>query len=135
MKPKKTSSVQKGTYYKGRTKKWLEEQGYSVGSLEKMMCVKKNIFIKKDQFASDLLAVGNGQVIFVQVKSGKTALYKVKEAIREFAKFDFPEFADRWVVCWVERVRKPIIVDIKNIPAVDNSKRVVNKRIDEGLDK
>ena len=123
MNPKKTSSVQKGTYYKGRTKKCLEGQGYSVGTLDKMMCVKKNIFIKKDQFASDLLAVGNGKVIFVQVKSGETALYKVKEAVREFEKFDFPEFADRWVVCWAERVRKPIIVDVKNIPVVDNSEK------------
>jgi len=117
IKKKKVSSVQKGTYYKSRTKRWLEGQGYSVGTLEKMMCVKKNIFIKKDQFASDLLAVGNGKVIFVQVKSGETALYKVKEAIREFEKFDFPEFVDRWIVCWAERVRKPVIVDIRNMSA------------------
>ena len=117
IKKKKVSSVQKGTYYKSRTKRWLEGQGYSVGTLEKMMCVKKNIFIKKDQFASDLLAVGNGRVIFVQVKSGKTALSKVKEAIREFQKFDFPECADRWIVCWEERARKPVIVDIRNMKA------------------
>ena len=70
------TNVSRGAAAKGRTKKYLQERGYQVADLE----VVRYIFakggrmpVKRDQFGSDLLAVNDLEVVFVQVKSGKTA--------------------------------------------------------------
>lgn len=102
---------QKGNYYKLRTKKWLEEKGYQVAFLERLQMVytkDKTIPIKKDQLGSDLLAVNDSEVIFIQVKLNKG---HISDGGKEFAKFIFPEFAKRWIVVWVPRAREPEIVE------------------------
>ena len=88
------SNAERGARAKSRTKKWLEAQGYQVADLERVYWIftpKGRLPTKKDQFASDLLAVrdplvrvppyrvfhqemiGVADVVFVQVKSGKSA--------------------------------------------------------------
>ena len=102
----------KGNYYKLRTKKWLEKKGYEVATLEKVFWIYKdggNIPIKKDQFASDLLAVNREQVIFVQVKLNKK---HVADARKQFAEHPFPDFVDKWIVVWEERAREPEIEEV-----------------------
>ena len=104
-----------GNYYKLRTKKWLESEGYQVGTLEKMFRIydekkKMALFVKRDQFASDLLAVSDKEVIFVQVKFN-TARGKTAEAIREFNKFSFPKFVSKWIVIWQKGASEPEIVE------------------------
>jgi hypothetical protein len=64
---------------------------------------------KKDQFASDLLAVSEDEIIFVQVKMGKN---HVSEARKAFDQFVFPCFAQKWIVAWEPRVREPIIIKV-----------------------
>lgn len=111
------SNAKKGSYYKLRTKKWLEGKGYEVAFLERMMWIftkdkttgeKKMIPIKRDQFGSDLLAVNSEQIIFVQVKLNKK---NVADARAEFAKHVFPSCAQKWIVVWEVRAREPEIIE------------------------
>lgn len=112
------SASQKGSYYKMRSKKWLEAQGYSVGYLERMQRIFKPgstelIFVKRDQFASDILAVNKDEVIFVQVKLGNK---NTADAIRKFKEFPCPPPAKQWVMTWEVGARQPEIVDVAEIP-------------------
>lgn len=106
------SNSKKGNYYKLRTKKWLEKKGYQVSFLERLQSIYINgrvIFIKKDQMASDLLAVSDSEIIFIQVKLNKA---HVADAIKEFHKFKFPDMAEKWIVVWEVRAREPDIVEV-----------------------
>jgi hypothetical protein len=108
------SNSAKGNYYKLRTKKWLEAKGYSVAFMERMMWIPPRnpgdtmIPIKKDQFGSDLLAVNQDEIIFVQVKFNRGG---ISVGRREFARYVFPSFAQRWIVIWEPRAREPEIED------------------------
>jgi hypothetical protein len=125
---KKRSNAAKGSYYKQRTVKWLEEKmGYQVAHLERMFWIRarekertpcpscgasvetpRMFATKSDQFAADLLAVNDSSMIFVQVKFGSD---QVAAARRAFAAFRFPPTALRWVAVWRERAREPEIID------------------------
>lgn len=112
------TNVSRGAAAKGRTKKYLQAQGYQVADLE----VVRYIFgkggrmpVKRDQFGSDLLAVNELEVVFVQVKSGVTAKGGTfPEARREFAKFVFPAGAVRRIIAWPPRARQPRVIDVLN---------------------
>lgn len=109
----------RGDYYKSRTKKWLESKGYQVAFLERTMWIPvkdgsgRMIPVKKDQFGSDLLAVSESDIIFVQVKfNAKVASKNVAAAREEFKRFKFPKYSRQWIVVWRFRVREPIIEQI-----------------------
>lgn len=112
------TNVSRGAAAKGRTKKYLQARGYQVADLE----VVRYIFgkggrmpVKRDQFGSDLLAVSHFEVIFVQVKSGKSAAGGTfPEARREFAKFEFPRGVVRRIIAWPPYARYPRIIDMGN---------------------
>jgi hypothetical protein len=112
--------MNKGNYYKLRTKQWLLKKGYQVGFLEltnriivrskdKKGIKNKIIFIKKDQFGADLLAMNKEELIFIQVKFGKK---NISTAIKEFTKFKFPSFTKKWIVVWEFRASEPEIIEI-----------------------
>jgi len=111
------SNVAIGAYYKARARKWLTEQGYQVADLEVVRWVGKpdtagtRIPIKRDQFGSDLLAVSATEIVFAQIKGGRTAKSGVSTARREFQKFTFPPSAKRWIIVWEFRAREPLIID------------------------
>ena len=117
-KERKGVKMAKGNYYKYKTKKFFEEQGYSVDFLERTYRVYakgKLIPVKKDVFASDVLAMGNGEIIFVQVKGGKsTTGINIKKAIEEFNKYPFPDYVKRIIVIWRERAREPELLEVNN---------------------
>ena len=85
---------------------------------------KGRIPTKKDQMASDLLAVAtpavnpyavttgrDARVLFVQVKSGKSAIGGTfPDARRKFAAFSFPGCTLQVVIAWAPRARHPRIV-------------------------
>jgi hypothetical protein len=122
------SNAERGARAKGRTKKWLEARGYQVADLEKVhwifMPSGNRIPTKKDQMASDLLAVATrnvepyaittGQdalVLFVQVKSGKSASGGTfPDARRKFAAYTWPSCTTQVVIAWPPRARHPRIV-------------------------
>ena len=117
---KPRSSAALGTYYRSRSKAFLEAHGYQVAILERMMwirrpgkpcaiCARPDMFpTKSDQFASDLLAVKDDAVEFVQVKFGRT---NIAAGVREFRKFVFPPFVRQVLHVWEERARAPEIID------------------------
>ena len=128
--------MNKGNYYKKKTKDWLVKEGYTCEYLEKLQRIfippkkgeklekkkqfskrtGKLLYVKRDLFASDILAMKRDKVIFVQVKSGgKGTGINIKGAIEEFNKYPFPNFIDRWIVIWKDKEKEPEIVDIKEV--------------------
>jgi len=115
-----TSNAQRGSYYKARTKRWLEARGYQVAHLETMRFLFRQgqppMPVKRDQFGADLLAVSARSVIFVQVKGGDTCRTgHFPEARRKFAQYTFPPWTRQWVIAWPARSRAPRIVEMKRL--------------------
>lgn len=114
-----TSSAQRGSYYKARTKRWLESKGYQVADLEKMHWIFRSgqpaLATKRDQFASDLLAVSARAVIFVQVKGASAARGNFPDARRKFESFHFPPWTRQWVIAWPSGSRSPRIVEMRSV--------------------
>lgn len=111
------SNVSRGAQAKGKTKKWLEARGYTVGDLEIVRWVwkagKPAFAVKRDQFASDLIALGHDTVVFVQVKSGESARGGTFPAARrEFATFTFPAHSRQIIVAWPPQARVPRIIEV-----------------------
>jgi hypothetical protein len=101
------SAVSRGNYYKLRTKRWLEQKGYQVAFLERVLWIRK-VPVKHDQFASDLLAMNEDSLIFVQVKLNRANVARARE---EFRRHVFAPGAQRWIVVWEPRAREPDILD------------------------
>jgi hypothetical protein len=111
------SNASRGAAAKAKTKRWLEARGYTVGDLEIVRWVwkfgKPAFAIKKDQWASDLLAIGHNTVLFVQVKSGASASGGTFPAARrEFATFTFPDCTRQIIVGWPPLARTPRVVEV-----------------------
>lgn len=113
------SSAAKGQYWKTRTKKFLEAAGYQVAFMERVLWIQTptgRVPVKKDQFASDLLAVNRKEIAFVQVKGGATGRSNLAAARAAFAQFAFPAGTKQWVVLWKPRARAPEIVVVSEGP-------------------
>ncbi|MFA6652656.1 MAG: hypothetical protein WCS46_08285, partial [Bacteroidales bacterium] len=66
-----TNKIQRGNYYRLKTKHFYEAEGYEVANAEvkKPMPIKgRLIWIATDIFASDLIAMNGKEIIFIQVK-------------------------------------------------------------------
>lgn len=108
------NKVSKGNYYRLRTRKWLEKDGYVVFNMEQRQRIfnpktKQVFFIARDIAGSDLMAMNGVDLIFVQVKSNKG---HINQGLIELAKFPFPKFVKRWVVFWKPRAREPLIEEL-----------------------
>ena len=109
------SSARKGAYYKGRTKRYLERLGYEVADLEisRILHTPNGLVpVKRDQFASDLLAVSGTDCVFVQSKGG-TSPADISGAVRKFAAHTFPPFVKLWIAVWKTGAHAPAIVDVR----------------------
>lgn len=116
MAERKRSAAAKGAYYKAKTRKHLAALGYQVGDLEVLRQVHvpgRVVHVKRDQFASDLLAVSADAVVFVQVKLTR---HNVAAARREFARFVFPAspVVRRWIVVWQPGRGVPEVIDVRD---------------------
>ena len=105
-------AARKGSYYKTKTKKWLQSRGRQVADMELYRRISDRGGIKVDQFGSDLLAMDAAELIFVQVKGGKDATHQVAKACRAFGEFTFPTFVRLWIVCWPHRARAPRVWEV-----------------------
>ena len=120
------TAVAKGQYWKSRTKKFLEAQGYQVAFLERVLWIQTaygRTPVKRDQFGADLLAVNELEVIFVQVKGGIARRDHVADAKREFAKYAFPAGTKQWIVLWAPRARRPEIIVVSEGPCGEVEQR------------
>jgi len=106
------STVAKGNYYRLKTKKFYEAEGYEVvtSEIRKPMPIKgKLIWISVDMFASDLIAMNGKDVLFIQVKANR---HDVPSAIKEFNKHKFPPTVKPIVVWWPERAQQPEVFEV-----------------------
>jgi len=106
--------MNKGNYYKIKTKKWFEKQGYFCDYLEKLQRIydkkrDKVIFIKKDIAGADGFAMNGEEIIFWNAKFNKDNIAK---GIREFIRYPYPKFVQRWIIVWERGKREPEIVEI-----------------------
>ena len=108
------SNATRGAYYKARSKRWLQKEGFQVADMELVRTVFTpygQIYTKRDQFSSDLMYLTKDIVVFVQVKGGMKPLSTlVKDAARSFAKHEFPEHSRQELHVWRPRARKPEVV-------------------------
>lgn len=113
------SAVAKGQYWKQRTKRWLEACGYQVAFLERVLWIQTGrgrVPVKRDQFASDLLAVNRREIVFVQVKGGVSRRSQLAAARQAFAAFAFPADTKQWIVLWAPRARAPEVIVVSEGP-------------------
>lgn len=107
------SNKAKGDYYRRKTVKYLEDLGYQVATIEKLQrCFIKGrpIFLKKDVFGADLLAMNSEKIIFVQVKFSSEGKFSVSTVKKEFDKYTFAPFVEKWLVMWEPRKQPNIKV-------------------------
>jgi len=106
------SAVAQGQHYQQRTRQYLEHLGYHVAPLQLLGWIKTATGlrpIKKDAFASDLLAVSAEKILFVQVKGGESWRSQRAAAREAFARYPLSPCAEQWIVGWLPQAREPEI--------------------------
>jgi hypothetical protein len=106
-----------GNYYKTKTKKWFKEKGYLCEYLERLQRItrennkgiKQTIYIKRDIWGADGMAMNEEEIIFWNSKKGKAHLSSGK---KEFTKYPYPPYIKRWLIVWEPRVKEPKIIEI-----------------------
>jgi len=103
------SAVATGSYYQGRTRRYLIGLGFVVEPLQLYGWIKTTRGLrpmKPDAFASDLLAVSAQKTVFCQVKGGASRA-KLAAARAAFAKYPLAPGEEQWIVTWAPRARQP----------------------------
>lgn len=110
------SNNSRGNYYKRKTKEWLEKRGYTVQLTEftttRPIGGGKVIWVKRDVFGSDGIAMNGEEIIFWNAKSittGRLAIEK-SEGKKEYRKYPFPPTVKRHLYIWEPR-KQPIIIE------------------------
>lgn len=115
----------KGNYYKWRTREWFRKKGYACEYLEKLQRIITGnghvIFVKKDVFAADGLAMNGQEMIFWNSKLG---MKNVAEGLKKFNQHPYPPGTHRWLVLWQPRAREPEIVPVPNTKLYVTKKRI-----------
>jgi hypothetical protein len=107
------SAAGTGSYYKLRSKRFLEAEGFTVALLERLQLIPPKVAggrmipIKRDQLGSDLLAVSADRIVFVQVKFGRNNVAAGRKA---FAAFPCPRPAEQWILVWTKGAREPDVI-------------------------
>ncbi len=113
------SAAQKGAYYQSRSKKWLEAQGYVVEPLQLMAWINTGKGwrpIKRDAFASDLLAVSIERTVFAQIKGGESCRTQRAAARTAFLHYPLSAGAEQWLILWMPRAREPEVEVVRSGP-------------------
>lgn len=107
----------KGNYYKRRTKKWFDDEGYYTEYtevIERRFDPLTNSlgYKKRDILEADGISLNGTEIIFwnsILGKSGISSHYK------RFKKIPFPRDCDAikvWIVVWTKGAREPEIVEV-----------------------
>lgn len=112
------STTSRGNYYKRKTKVHFEKLGYTV-QLTEFMTTRpigpgKVIFVKKDVFGSDGIAMKEDDIIFWNSKHTTTGNISVEKSRgrKDYRKFPFPVFVKRQLVIWQPRKKIPDIISM-----------------------
>ena len=105
--------MNKGNYYKIKTRRWFEKKGYICEYLEKLQRIVtkqgKILYVKKDLLGADGIAMNGEEVIFWNSKKGRS---NVAKGIKEFMKYPYPSCVKKWIVVWEDRKREPEIIEV-----------------------
>lgn len=111
------STTSRGNYYKRKTKEYYEKLGYTVQITEFLTTRPigggKVIYVKKDVFGSDGIAMNGEEIIFWNSKhfTGENTLANERwSGKKDFSKYPFPLSVKRQLVIWQPK-KKPVIVD------------------------
>lgn len=107
--------VNKGNYFKRKTKVWLEADGYTVEYLEKLQHIYAKgrvIYIKRDLLGADGLAVNDKEFILWNTITNKGDLAK---HIKRFKEYPNPSFIKRLVIYWEARAKEPEMFEVDEI--------------------
>jgi len=109
---KKMSNRKRGQYYLVKSLKLLKELGYQTTKLEtnKMTFIKGHMmFIHTDAFASDILAMNEKEIIFIQVKFKTDGKFShMKQWKEEFNKYKWPKCVKKQLWLWAPRKKVKI---------------------------
>jgi len=103
--------VNKGNYYKLKSRDWLRGKGYTVEIIEKVQRIFKDgkvIFAKRDLFGADLMACNETETILANSVLNRK---NIASHIQQFHKFPGGGLK-RWIVVWEPRVKEPEIIEI-----------------------
>lgn len=106
------STVSRGSYYKKKTQRYYESLGYQVQLTEfttMLFIGGRKIFKKIDIFGSDMIAMNDKEIIFINSKHATTkeSLQKViYQGKKEFLKYRFPPSVKLHLAVW--QLRKPV---------------------------
>jgi hypothetical protein len=115
------STTQRGNYYKKKTQVWFEKQGYTVQITEfmcgRMVAPGKIIYVKRDVFGSDGIAMNGEEIIFWNAKHCSTddknnIDTQIRQGKKEFASYPFPTTVKRQLVMWQPRKKEPQIIHV-----------------------
>jgi len=113
-----TSTNQRGTYYKNKTRDWFNSQGYTTQLCEfvcgRMIGPGRIIYQKKDVFASDGISMNGKELIFWNSKhctSKNSKSSQISSAKKEYAQFPFPKGVKVQIIMWTPRVKQPEVID------------------------
>jgi hypothetical protein len=104
-----TSSRKKGAYYLAKSIALLKEKGYSYTKLESNRRTVINgipMWIHTDAFGSDILAMDDKEIIFIQVKFLADKTFHIQKCIDEFNKYKWCPSVKRQL--WLWTTRKPV---------------------------
>jgi len=108
----------KGNYYKKRTKDWLVGLGYVVEYTEKLQRIFKKgggiLYVKRDLFQSDGIAIGNNEIIFW---NSILTRHNLAEHIKNYARIPWPvcEHIKVWIIVWEKGARQPEVIDMADV--------------------
>jgi len=113
------STNSRGNYYKKKSKEYYESLGYTVQLTEfvtsRPIGGGKIIYVKKDVFGSDGIAMNGRDIIFWNSKStvaGKDQIsWHKTTGKKEFDKYPFPKSVKKQLIIWQPR-EKPIIIEL-----------------------
>mgnify|MGYP001561006312 CR=1 FL=1 len=108
--------MDRGNYYKLRTRDWFRAKGYAVELVERLRRVQTKdkdgrprvIFVKQDCFGADGIAMNEHGIVFWNAVLGKA---NVARAVKGLAAHPYPACVQRWVVAWELRAREPTIIE------------------------
>ena len=114
------NKIQKGNYYRLKTKHWLESEGYLVEKIERRIPIpiidkitgqKKVVFVARDLFGADLVAMNKKEIIFIQCK---THASDVLDGMNKLLEYPYPPLVKRWVARWIPGAKEPTITEVPN---------------------
>lgn len=109
-----SSTNASGEWYKQKTKKWLEGNGYHVEVMETLRSIFRNgktIYTKNDKLGADLIALNDKHTILVNSVKGNNGKENISKHVKAFNQYPKGGLK-RWIVVWEFRKDEPKIIKV-----------------------